>query len=240
MIRPNSNNPAAMLKKPACACGCVAVAIVLFVSGIIYVSCSNFFANLMGEKTYEISGDNTRFDPFAKLDEVRSRVPAGSRLVSIEATFVRSDGTMDLTATYTPSPQTTYKFVHLLDKAPENAPPVGAGRGPNDKWYEEIVVTCYRPGQRRFVTRTSGGTTTKYNYTHLGLDVDIRDPQSGKPEEAMSDPKCSTQKLWELATQKGADKNAVARIEYDKDGYRFSIDRTDVRFECDADCRVKD
>src|SRR5689334_5240596 len=98
MIRPENRNPASMLKKPACACGCVAVGIGLFVSAIVWFSCSNFFANLMGEKTYEIKGDTSHFDPFASLADVRSHIPAGSRLVSIEGTFVRSDGTMDLNA----------------------------------------------------------------------------------------------------------------------------------------------
>jgi len=226
--------------KPLLACGCGVLAVLGFVGGIIYVSCSNFFANMMGEKTYEISGDTSHFDPFAKLAEARTHVPPGSRLVSIEATFVRADGTMDLNAKYTPYPQTKYTFVHILDKAPENAPPIGAGRGPEDQWFEEVEVTCYKPGQVHHVRRMGGGVSSEYTYKHLGMKVESRSPQSGKPKEAVPDPKCTTQKLWELAIQKGADRNAVARIEYDEDGYEFRIDRTDISFKCDLECRVKE
>lgn len=207
--------------------------------GILFLSCSNFFAEMMGEETFALSGDTRRFDPFAKLAEIRSHIPAEARLVSISATFVRSDGTMDLQADYVPFPQTEYVFHLPLAKAPDNAPPVGAGRGPDDTWYQEIQVKCWKPGQMRRVSKTSGSTRTTYSYRHLGIEVDRRDPQSGKPTEGIPAPKCSTQKLWEIAISKGADRNAVARIEYGAEGYDFRIDRTDVRFECDADCRVK-
>jgi hypothetical protein len=238
MMRQSYSNRAFNLKRTGIACGCVALLVVGLVSGVVYFACSGMFAQMMGERTYDIPGDTSHFDPFASLPEVRKRIPAGSKLVSIEATFVRSDGTMDLNADYTPFPQTTYKFIHLLDKAPDNAPPIGAGRGPDDQWYEEVIVGCWRPGQTRSVSKTSGNVRTRYTYKHLGMDVDIRDPQAGKPEEGIPDPKCSTQKLWEMAISKGADRNAVARIEYDKDGYEFRIDRTNVRFRCDAGCQV--
>lgn len=195
---------------------------------------------MMGEETFAISGDNRRFDPFAKLPEIRSRLQPNAGLVSIQATFVRSDGTMDLEAEYTPFPQTEYVFVRPLDKAPENAPPIGAGRGPDDIWFEEIRVKCYRPGQLRHVRRMGGNMNTEYTYKHLGMEIDRRTPQSGQPEPAIPDPECTTRDLWKLAMARGADVNAVARIEYHKDGYEFRIDRTDVRFACDRDCRIKE
>lgn len=236
----NFDPRARMIKRLSCATGCGFLVIGLFAAGIVYVSCSNFFGNLMGEKTYKIQGDVTHFDPFAKLAEIRTHVPADARLISIEATFVRSDGTMDLNAKYTPFPQTTYTFERTLDKAPENAPPVGVGRGPNDVWLQEIEVSCWQPGQRRSVMKTGGGVSTKYQYTHLGIEVDEKSPTSGKPDPGIADPKCSTQKLWEIAIEKGASKDAVARIEYDKNGYEFRIDRTGVDFRCDENCAVKD
>lgn len=223
--------------------GCVAVMSVLigiaFVGGIVYVSCSNFFANLMGEKTYKITGDNRKFDPFAKLGEVRSHLPKNARLIKIEATFVRSDGTMDLEAKYVPFPRATYTFQVPLDGPPENAPPIGAGRSPDDVWFREVEVECYQPGQRRMVSRTGGGVNTKYQYTHLGMEVDEKSPESGKLDEEIGDPKCSTQRLWKLGLEKGARADAVARIEYDKQGYEFTILDLDVRFRCDADCGLK-
>jgi len=227
------------VKKTGCAVGVGLLAVFGCIIGVVYMSCSNFFAEMMGEETYAIAGDTRQFDPFAKLAEVRSRVPKEARLVSISAVFVRSDGTMDLHATYVPSPSAEYIFHVPLAKAPENAPPVGAGRGPDDVWFQEVQVKCWKPGQMRHVSRTSGGTRTSYSYRHLGMEIERRDPQSGKPEEGLPAPRCTTQKLWELALSKGADRSAVARIEYNKDGYEFRIDRTEVRFECDADCRIK-
>lgn len=234
------SKPSKTIHKAGCGLlvGCLAVFGI--VVGIIYASCSNFFGNLMGEETFEISGDNRRFDAFAKLEEIKGRLQPNARLVSIKATFVRSDGTMDLEAKYTPFPQTEYIFHRPLEKPPENAPPLGAGRGPNDIWYEEIRVQCFQPGQYRHVTKSSGNSRTTYTYKHLGIDIDRGTPRSGQLEPALPDPQCTLQKLWEIAIEKGADRNAVARVEYDKQGYQFRIDRTDVRFACDADCRVKD
>lgn len=205
----------------------------------MYFACTTYFPKMMGEETYAISGDNRKFDPFAKLSEIKSHLQPDARLVSIEATFVRSDGTMDLEAEYTPFPMATYTFHRPLEKPPENAPPIGAGRGPDDVWYEEIRVTCYRPGQLRSVSRTSGNVRTRYTYKHQGIDVDRGSPRSGRPEPGIEPPKCSTQEIWKLALSQKANPEAVARIEYDKDGYSFRIDRTDVAFECDADCRLK-
>jgi len=223
-----------------CACLGIALAVVAVLVGVVYLTCSNFIAGLMGEESYAISGDNRRFDPFAKLPEIKSRIQATARLVSIQATFVRSDGTMDLKADYTPFPQTEYIFVRPLDKAPENAPPVGAGRGPDDIWYEEIRVKCYQPGQRRHVRRMGGDVNAEYSYVNLGMEVERGSPRSGQPDPAIPDPKCSTQELWKIALAKGADPNSVARISYDKSGYGFRIDRTDLSFKCDEACRERE
>ncbi len=235
-----SGDPARTLRKSIIGCGCGVLVIGGFVAGIVYVSCSNFMGNMMGEKTYAISGDNRHFDPFAKLPEIRSRVGKDARLTEIRANFVRPDGTMDLEAKYTPFPTANYTFQRPLDKPPENAPPIGAGRGPDDQWFVEVRVSCYQPGQRRQVSRTGGGVSTRYQYTHLGMDVDEGTPQSGKLEAGLPDPKCSTQKLWETAIARNARGDAVARIEYGKGGYIFSIDGTGIRFQCDENCVIRE
>lgn len=222
------------------SCGCGALIFAAFIGGVVYLSCSNFFANMMGEKTYKISGDNRHFDPFAKLPEVRSRLGSDARLIEIKASFVRPDGTMDLEAKYTPFPIANYYFQVPMDGPPENAPPIGAGRGPDDVWFRDVTVSCYQPGQRRSVTRTGGGSTTRYTYVHLGMDVDEGSPEAGKLEPGLPDPKCTTQRLWETAISRNARGDAVARIEYNKAGYSFRIDGTDIRFVCDADCRIKE
>jgi hypothetical protein len=221
-------------KRTGCGiCGCF-FGVFGFVGVIIYFTVfSNFCARMMGEETYPFKTDTRRFDPFAALGEVRAKVGVGGRLTEIDASFVRSDGTMDLKASYKPAPNVTYRFLAPLDKAPENAPPIGAGRGPDDVWVQDVTVRCYEPGMRRHVSRTSGGSTSSYSYTNEGMDIDRGTPSMRSLGDALEDPKLTTKEMWDLAIKKGADKNAVATIKYDADGYEFRISGLSFNLEWD-------
>jgi hypothetical protein len=216
-------------------CGCGALFIMLL-GGFLYIALfTNTFARMMGEETYPLASDPKEFDPFAALDDVRKRVGSQAILVSIEADFVRSDGTMDLTATYSPAPRVTYTFVVQLDPPPVDAPPIGAGRAPGDVWLQQVSVVCYEPGQRRSVTRISGGSRSQYTYTNEGMDVDRGSPRMGKLPADIGAPKVSTANLWSSAMAKGAPRDAVSRISFNKDGYEFSVTGLKVGFELDRE-----
>lgn len=212
-------------------CGCLGV--VGFVGFMLWLTLfSNTCAKMLGLETYPVSGDARHFDPFKQLAAIRAKAGQGAILTEIEASFVRNDGTMDLQASYKPGPSATYKFVVPLSEPPKDAPPIGAGRGPDDRWYQSVTIRCYEVGQMRHVTRISGGSRTEYNYRNEGMEVDRGSPQAGKIPIDLSEPKLSCQKLWEMALAKGAPKDAVAVIQYDEDGYEFDISGS-TSFELD-------
>src|SRR5688572_5316503 len=95
------------------ALGCaVIVAIGAFMAFRFF---SSVIGEVMDEETFEVSRPGA-FDPFAGLGEVQPRVGSAARLVSIEASGVRPDGTLDLTAEYTPAPRASYKFVEPTEE----------------------------------------------------------------------------------------------------------------------------
>ena len=141
---------------------------------------------------------------------------------------------MDLQADYTPAPGVEYTFQVPLTKAPDNAPPVGAGRGPGDQWYQEVRIECTLVGGRRHVTRISGSSRTSFSYTNEGMEITRQTPRTGTIETDIGDPKLSCSDIWGIALSKGAPRDAVANIDYSKRGYDFGITGS-TRFELDKD-----
>ncbi|MBC8065456.1 MAG: hypothetical protein H7Y17_11530 [Chlorobia bacterium] len=229
-------------KKLGCGvCGCLTT-IPVFVGAIVYFTVfSNFCARIMGEETHSISGDPKRFDPVAAIPEVRAKVGSKAILVSFNATSVRSDGTMDLNATYSPAPSADYSFVVPLDKAPEDqtAPPIGAGRGPDDVWIQRVSVKVYQPGQRRHVSRSSGSSRSSYSYTNEGMDVDRHSPRMEKLEKGVTDLKLTPKQMWEIAGKLDANKEAVATIKFAGDHYEFDIVGTDIHLRWDGSGKLQ-
>jgi hypothetical protein len=194
---------------------------------------SNGCARVMGIETYPLTGDVRHFKPFKELGQIRAKAGPGAVLTEIEASYVRSDGTMDLKADYTPAPTVEYTF-YVPAKPPENLPPVGvAGRTAGDAWFQRVRITCGQIGQVRSVTRMSGGSRSSFSYANEGMEIDRDTPQSGKEEHDLGDPKLSCADLWAMAMKKGAPKDAVAVIRYRDRGYEFSISGS-VSFELDA------
>lgn len=211
-------------KKVGCGiCGCI-VGFLGFIFGIIYLTTfTNYCARMFGEETYPVAGDPSRFDPFASIAHIRSKVGAKAILLEVRASFVRSDGTLDLNAKYRPAPDANYDFRAPVTKEPKDAPPVGAGRKPGDVWVQNVSVRVYEPGQHRSVSRISGSSRSSYSYVNEGMDIDRATPQMGSLEDGLPDPKLTAKEMWDFAISKGADKDAVARISYEEDGYEFNI-----------------
>lgn len=191
-----------------------------------------------GPETQPIKGDATHFDPLVALKDAKAFAGSGAQLTSIVATYIRSDGTMDLTATYKPAPNTEYKFITEVPR-PADAPPVGAGGTKGGKWYEPITIEVYEPGQARHVTSIGGGINTSYTYVNQGMEKQVDDPTTNPSENTIADPTCAFTDLWKVALQKDAPADAVAVITYDSDGYEFNIVGTMViRF--DNDCKPRE
>lgn len=223
-------------KKVGCGiCGCI-FSFLAFIGVVIYLSVfSNYCARMMGEETYPISGSSKRFDPIAALAEIKAKVGGDAVLLDIDARSVRSDGTMDLDAKYDPAPRTNYRFQVTLDKAPKDqeAPPIGANRGPDDVWVQNVDVDVYEPGQMRSVSRFSGNTRSTYTYTNEGMDIDRSTPRMGPVVDGIKEIKVSIKQMWDVALKLGAPKDAVATINI-KDGdstFRISGMKIDLRWD---------
>jgi hypothetical protein len=193
------------------------------------------FSN-MGPEMQAISGDVSRFDPIGSLTQVRAFAGQGAKLTGISAYYVRSDGTMDLTASYMPAPYTEYEFVREVER-PTNAPPVGAGGTTNGQWYQPISIDASKPGVQRHVTSTGGGVSMSYNYVTQGLEKDVRDATTSFNDAILADPQCTFRDLWQIAIQNDAPRDAVATIRYNEDGYSFNIPGT-VNLDFDEDCNL--
>jgi len=215
--------------------GCCLI-IVLIVGG--FIAGLTYFLSVHVEETKQLSSDPENFNPVSSYTEVQEHAGSNTQLVSLSTYYVRSDGTMNLNADYTPGPRAEYEFYKILDQPPENAPPIGAGSTIENIWYEPITVSVYKPWQTRHVKKIGGGFSTEYSYVNLGMDRESDDPRSGEPDQAVNEPQCDFSELWNTAIQQGAPKNAVANIEYTVKGYEFRIQNTDFRFEFDQACNL--
>lgn len=235
-IKANGKAAGGMSRGWGCVLGLVivlatVVPILLFVVGPM----TGLF-NVFGEDTREVPGDASAFDPIASFAEIeayaRGEAPS-IKLIDIKAMYVKSDGTLDLTAeSYFPT--VTYEFV-IPAARPENAPPIGAGGSTGD--YEQLVtIKAFRPGQMRTVTTISGGTRTDYTYQHLGLERKTDDPRPVNQREIAVAPACSLADLWEKALHYDAPRDSVAIIDYDGE-YSFNISAVNVDLTFDQSCK---
>jgi hypothetical protein len=183
-----------------------------------------------------ITGDASEFDPLVGLAQAQELAGEDAKLATITATYVRADGTMDLTATYSPTPRTEYTFLREIPR-PADAPPVGVAGSTKGPWYEPITIEAYQPGQQRRVTSTGGGVSTSFTYVNEGMTKQVEDPTTNPFDEIAPEPTCDFVDLWKAAIREGAPEEAVAIIDYDAEGYSFNIVGTIVvRF--DHDCKV--
>lgn len=185
-----------------------------------------------------VVGDATKFDPIVGFVQAAAFAGGDVKLVSLEAQYVKSDGTMDLTADY--KARVDYEFVRELSEPPVDAPPVGAGGSLDDKWYEPIRVSVYDPGRVMHVTSMGGNFSYSGNYVHKGMERDISKPTSKLNDPLLDPPTCSFDDLWVIAVEKGAPENAVATITYDDKGYEFSIRDTKIDLFFDQRCQLND
>lgn len=215
--------------------GCI-VGLLLFMATMFIVI--DALMSVFVEDTWFVSGNPRTFDPIRALPEVHAHAGQTTQLVSIKASFVRSDGTLDLKASYVPAPHVVYIFSKELSHPPENAAPLGAGATSADRWYEETKVRVYRPWQSMGVTSYGKWGRVQYAYHNLGMERDVSAPQGHPIGKIAPDPTCSLKELWDIALQHGAPKDAVAVITYDADGYSFEIAQTNVALQFTQTCKL--
>ena len=215
------------------AIGGVMLVCILGVAGLIY-GINQLTSSW--EETFALTGDTTHFDPIASVNEVRSHIDPNAKLSSIGIDYIRSDGTMDLSAKY--NAKTEYKFYRELAQPPKDAPPVGAGGTVNGKWYEPVSAEVYEPGQWRHVTKMGGSVSTEYDYMNKGIDLDRDDP-TATPQKFVDDPKCQIKDFWKIAIEKGAPASAVARVDYDDSCYEFRISDADISLIFTNSCKLE-
>jgi hypothetical protein len=198
-----------------------------------------FLGARLGIETRELAGvDPGRFEPFAAFDQVRAFAGDGAELVQMRVFGVRRDGTLDLNATYTPAPDAEYRFRRRLAAPPPNAPPVGAGGAATGSWYEPVLVRVYQPGQRRQVTSTGPQGRISTWYVNRGMTKETGQPVA-ETVTPLPAPACSLQALWQVAIARGAPPDAVATVEYSRDGYAFTIRGTPVSLQFGPDCQPR-
>ena len=248
------NNGEIRTRARSMGCGClgILVTIVIVVAtvggigiGVLAVVSPNTLDKLMSfitgqpaPESQAVPGNASSFDPFAAYPGVQAFAGADAQLLEITADYVRSDGTMDLTATYKPAPNVEYKFVHVVPR-PANAPPVGAGGTTSGPWYEPISINAYQPGQRRTVTTLKNGIRTTFQYVNDGMTREVDDPTTTLSSSIIPEPKCSPADLWKIALTQDAPRDAVAIITYNAEGYSFEISGALVNLDFDQNCALK-
>ncbi len=217
------------------------------VVGVLAVAAPNILSNLVGGitgvqtlQTRAVPGAASSFDPISAFQVAREFAGPDAQLISFRASNVRSDGTLDLTATYSPAPRVEYNFAREIPR-PADAPPVGAGGTGAGPWYEPITVEAFQPGQRRQITTVNGGVRVSFQHVNEGLTRSVSAASTNLSGKLVDAPQCSLKSLWQAALEanRKAQKDAVAIISYDSDGYDFVISGLGVSLHFDMDCRLK-
>ncbi len=168
-----------------------------------------------------------KFDPSKALEAARSLAGPSTELLEFEARFVRSDGTMDLTAPYHPAIE--YKFVRPNTKA--EAAPVGTGT--KNRAFEVIKVKVSEP---KWVNRRSFGGCSG-TFRDRGMKREVSQGGQSEFDGRAPAPTCSLAEVWAAARKQAKlPDNAVAVIEFGRDGYEFSISDLNIKLWFTPSC----
>ncbi len=182
------------------------------------------------QESVEPPEDITAFNFTRALPKVEAYAGQDASLVKIEAYYVRSDGTMDLTADY--RPRLNYTFVRKRAEGSEDGP---IGTGQRQRAYEVIEVEVREPG---WLNINSGGRSNSTE-RHKGMNRRISESGEDVWKARTPPPKCDVKEVWAKAIKKvKAPKNAVAIITYERGGYQFSIHDVDINVVFDKKCKL--
>lgn len=181
------------------------------------------------EDTAAPPGVLEKFDPVANYAAMAAYAGSDAKLVTLRASFVNIDGTMDLTAEYRPYVDAT--FVTRATEADVAAQgPVAPGSG---FVIGDGLTTRLSVRSPHWQHVSSGGS--EWDEKHLGMER-RRGGEASRSEKIAAPPTCSFAGLWQQAIGLGAPKDVVANIVYDADGYMFEANGRDFRRKFAADC----
>ena len=213
--------------------GCVVLVVLFFFACFFGMP---MFFGVFVEHTQAVPGDAAHFDPVATFKQVADYAGDGNevRFIDLSAHYVRSDGTLDLNASYMPT--VDYKFYRVVTPQKSDVPVGAPGYVSSDATYQKVEVRIWQPNQMRNVTRDG----SSYQYIHLGMARDVsEDLDVSLPGTVVDAPACPFVDLWKQAIDKGAPDNGVAVIDYNASGYEFFVQDTNYRFEFDLKCNMK-
>jgi hypothetical protein len=175
-------------------------------------------------------GDPGAFDPVASFGAVSAFAGSSAKLMGFTARFVRSAGTLDLSASYDPS----VRYHFLVPAGAGEARPVGAGGGVSD---EALIVLVKEPGYYHY-KRSGGGYNIDTRLSHQGMLAIPGDRARKKDlERVIPAPRCALADLWKGLAAAGAQGDEVAVVDYDADGYALSIPDTGFKAHFDVSCQ---
>lgn len=153
-----------------------------------------------------------RFDPGAGFTAMASFAGPNARLITLRATGVGSDGTMNLLSTSGPKVEAEFVAAAIAGD-PEREPAAKYAVGHAIR----VRLTVQAPnGPHRGMARAPNGRATG-------------------EERTIEPPACTFAALWTRAIELGAPPTGAATIDYDADGYAFAVDGQEVR-RFTADC----
>jgi hypothetical protein len=220
--------------KPSPTTSVVGILLVFFVCAVCSIGVPTLFGTFFFVNTKPVPGDAANFDLIAGMPEIYEWVGEDAELTDLYATGVRSDGTIDLFASYTPYISLTF----VRPTQANNDLPLGAGGSESDIAYEDVDVDIFSPNQMRTSSSSSNGMRTRFSYINRGAIIEVDGTTNTKPT-TLSMPTCSFADLWAIAIQNDVPENAVAAISYDNYGYDFRIIDTNYDLEFSQDCELR-
>ncbi|MBN2441572.1 MAG: hypothetical protein JXJ04_09495 [Spirochaetales bacterium] len=182
------------------------------------------------ENAADIPGNDRKFNPVTSYEKVHAFAGKDTRLISIYANLVKSDGTLDIKADYKPT--VTYKFYRPIHKEEiKKGGPLGSGIKEQRNVYtaEEVTVTISYP-HHYTLTINNGEPQSKYdpgmNRTRYFNNKEYESLIAGPPGYTF-------EYVWEEAIRREVPADAVAVIYYDHTGYQFSIRDTSISYKID-------
>lgn len=205
---------------------------------IVLFSCFSLITviQVFTDEVWLVPGDPDKFDPVASYAMVVDYAGADVQLTQIEALFVQQDGTLDLNASYEPSPEVRYLFYR---QTRNNDAPTGTAAS-DAIWHRRIQVTISQPYEWVFVTSSPNDIPGVSYDLNLGMDRDREAEQLAVPFPALPAPECSFADLWSTAlANHDIPDDAVATIIYDARGYNFIIQGTPINLIFDQNCAIQ-
>ncbi len=222
------NKPQASKRGGCLLIGGIALSIMLCFVSVIILS-------IFEEGRAFIPGDSYNFDPVAEYAAVEQHAGDNVFLTGIRASFVRRDGTLELSATYEPAPDVYYTFYRLTGNN-SNAP-VGVNTSDAVE-HQDVRISISDPFNFPFIRAAEGDMSIQLQ---PGMRRFLSTPSVSTPDEALPPPACSFRDLWTIAIEEEeANDEAVAIIQYDDDGYNFYIRGTSVNLDFNFDCQLVD